>query len=620
MRKMKSKNRVLLTGIFELFGNYCDESAYDVRRLLVKWLENRLNEYAEYFRIPLRHKNLTMEGWLMQVNDDTQPGDELCIYALSRMFNCHVFIYTKHGYWSTHVLNVRAAEADVRKKCDITLVYAEPLVFGEIKKIKKPISLPLSIKLDTTLRSPTKTGVQKAADVKNFERKHPLDKFGKKRKQTDWSDPTKTTTMTLPPPPKQSIIMPTDSDNDTPTHSYTLRTRKKQEVMRCNPRLARSTSTNVNYSNMNTSSERASPPRKCKPANLMRYPSATVISAHKRMKENSKKTGKLNKESTNADEHNTESEDKTISDNKSTDTTINNNNNEKTVADNTKSNNNIGNTNSDNRPVRETEEATNSNNNITKSDNNNNEIINPVSSHKTSTAPILIITQNQDTPAPDTGTEVHLTTTTVDQHPQQPVGSTDFTNLQENDTNQQPTDIPETVNLTVNATLDALQGKTTPEKIAIETLLNMGDSMEHDDPDLDENALLMPVDRPPDIPIEPKGIIPTQPVNPELPPEPKSDTPPHSKGNDTDSTEILETGKLGNTTEGQQETPEAKTTSKKKKKKVKKTVRKNKKKKTTRTTQSVTSEENKDVKQDPKPVKKGKLITQTFVLKRGYKP
>ena len=217
MRKMKSKNRVLPTGIFALFGNYCDESTYDVRQLLVKRLENWLDEYAEYFRIPLRHKNLTMEGWLMQVNDDTQPGDELCIYALSRMFNHHVFIYTKHGYWSTHVLNVRAAETDVRKKCDITLVYTEPLVFGEIKKIIKPISLPVNIKLDTVTRSPA-TGAQRTAEVKNFERKHPLDKFGKKRKRTDRSDPARTTTMTLPPLPKRSIIMSTDQ------HGHCLRT------------------------------------------------------------------------------------------------------------------------------------------------------------------------------------------------------------------------------------------------------------------------------------------------------------------------------------------------------------------------------------------------------------
>ena len=143
-----------------------------------------------------------MDGWLMQLNDDTQPGDELCIYALARMFNSHVFIYTKHGYWSTHVLNIRTAEADVRRKCDITLVYVEPLVFGEIKKIKKPIKLPVSINLDTALRPSTKPEVPKTTEVKNFERKRPLDKFGKTRKRTDRSDPTKTTTITLPPPPK----------------------------------------------------------------------------------------------------------------------------------------------------------------------------------------------------------------------------------------------------------------------------------------------------------------------------------------------------------------------------------------------------------------------------------
>ena len=64
-----------------------------------------------------------MDGWMMQLNDDTQPGDELCIYAQSRMFNQHVFIYTKHSYWSTHVLNIQASEEDVRNKCDMTLVY-----------------------------------------------------------------------------------------------------------------------------------------------------------------------------------------------------------------------------------------------------------------------------------------------------------------------------------------------------------------------------------------------------------------------------------------------------------------------------------------------------------------
>ena len=65
----------------------------------------------------------------------------------------------------------------------------------------------------------------------------------------------------------------------------------------------------------------------------------------------------------------------------------------------------------------------------------------------------------------------------------------------------------------------------------------MGDSIEMDDPLLDENAQLMPEDRPPEIPIEPKGNIPTQPVNPELPVV--TPPPPPIPTDDVD-TEVLE--------------------------------------------------------------------------------
>ena len=434
----------LPTSIFELFGNYCDESAYDVRRLLVKWLETRANEYAEYFSIPLRHKNLTMDGWLMQINDDTQPGDELCTYALARMFNRHVFIYTKHGYWSTHVLNIRAAEADVRMKCDITLVYVEPLVFCEIKKIKKPIKLPVSINLDTSLKPSTKPEEPETTEVKNFERKRLLDKFGKTRKRTDRSDPMKTTRTTLPPLPKRSIIITKGSDTDTPAHSYTLRTCKRQEVVRCNQRPARSTCINVNYSNMDNSTERTSPPRKRKKTNLMRYPSTTVITAHKRMKKKFKRTGKPMKVSTEVDPS-TETDDKTISDNKSTVTSINNNNKETPSTDNTKSNN-PGSINSANGSSGAMEEMTNSDNNIVKRDNNNNELMYPVCNNTTLTTTTLSTSSKRIITTTDTGINMHPTTTTVDQYIEQQF-------------------IPGTGNSMVDATTNALQGKTTPEKL-----------------------------------------------------------------------------------------------------------------------------------------------------------
>ena len=170
-----------------------------------------------------------------------------------------------------------------------------------------------------------------------------------------------------------------------------------------------------------------------------------------------------------------------------------------------------------------------------------------------------------------------------------------------------------------------MHGKTTPEKITIETLLNMGDSLETDDP-LDDSLLnktaqLMPVDRQPEIPIEPKGDIPTEQVNPEAPPTVAA--PPPDNGTDTDETEVIdqtkeETGPDKNTEiEIENNVPvnpskmdNTQTKSKRKKKKWKKTKTK-KPKSSDNTKDGTKGSDNRN--------KKGKLVTKNFVLHKGGK-
>ena len=110
------------------------------------------------------------------------------------------------------------------------------------------------------------------------------------------------------------------------------------------------------------------------------------------------------------------------------------------------------------------------------------------------------------------------------------------------------------------------------------------------------------------------------PVNPELPPVPTSDIPPHSKENDTDTTEILETGTPDDVIDDPEVPLEVKTTTRKMTKKMKIPVKKNKRKENTNTPQNIAPGENEHTKRESKPIKKGKLITQTFVLKRGSRP
>ena len=160
---------------------------------------------------------------------------------------------------------------------------------------------------------------------------------------------------------------------------------------------------------------------------------------------------------------------------------------------------------------------------------------------------------------------------------------------------------------------DPLQGKSTPENIAIESLLNMCDSTETEDSLLDENAQLMPVDRPPDIPIEAKGIMPTEPVNSESQPaaERALKIPAPNKEADTDETEVLKNKdkvqkiKHCRKALNQQNHLKLKTRRKSKNERKQKQRSPNLKK---------TEDKSDETKSSNTPKKKGKLITETFVL------
>ena len=439
--------------------------------------------------------------------------------------------------------------------------------------------------------------MHKTTEMKYFQRKHPQDKFGRKCKRTDRSDPIKIPVKELRPPPRHTINFDIDTDTDKPTHNYTLRACRKPEKVRLNPRPARSSAVNVNYSKMDVSSEQISPPIKHKPPHLMRYPSATVISAHKMM------TGKIkssaHKHPTDENDHNTEIWHETISDNIAEEYNNTNTDTPAVTKETTNSDNNLVSTNRNNDTTN-TKDTTTNDNNCTKSDKSKptNQPIEQTTVTDQAEAMTNTLSLQVTVLESYRMTEVSLVTTSSDpQHlennetPEKTKNNTVTStgsvpkNTPEIDTNTQPPDL--------------LQGKTA-----------MCDSMELQDPDLEENALLMPFDRPPDIPIEPRGLIPTQQVNPEMTQESKMNTPlPLEEEDDTDATEIIEVTKKDSAIDDQRKADDIKKANKKPKRNTKPTMEKTKRKKTLKSTQSE-AEVNKNIQQDTKKDKKGKLITQ----------
>ena len=94
--------------------------------------------------VEIHNKKLTLAEWVKWMVNEETPGDEIALYALSRMYNRHVIVYTKKYHWTTVVHRVDVPEEEVAGWCDIHLLYIKPYVFGEIKRIRKPVA-PLTL-------------------------------------------------------------------------------------------------------------------------------------------------------------------------------------------------------------------------------------------------------------------------------------------------------------------------------------------------------------------------------------------------------------------------------------------------------------------------------------------
>ena len=82
-RKFLTRRRELATGIFELFGNFSEESAYTVRNNMIQWVQDNRGNFEVWTSIIRRHKKLTLAEWIKWMVDEDTPGDEIALFALA---------------------------------------------------------------------------------------------------------------------------------------------------------------------------------------------------------------------------------------------------------------------------------------------------------------------------------------------------------------------------------------------------------------------------------------------------------------------------------------------------------------------------------------------------------
>ena len=164
-RFVSRTNREFANGLFEVFGDFCNEPAGTVRDNLMGWIYDNFRDVEQWTHLMLKEKEVTLSGWIENMCKETTPGDDICLYLLSRMYNKHIYVHNKRFYWCT-ALHVIKNEVDLEliKDCNVELVFVHPWVFGEVKKVRVPrVTLPSkstmslkTVKADTSITENTK--------------------------------------------------------------------------------------------------------------------------------------------------------------------------------------------------------------------------------------------------------------------------------------------------------------------------------------------------------------------------------------------------------------------------------------------------------------------------------
>ena len=137
-RCINKHGRTVTNGLFDIFGKFSKKNAVDTRKAMVEWIKSNLPEVKRFTSIAFKRAFMTVEDWLVTINLNSVPGDELAIYCLSKMYLRHVVVYTKKYYWTTVAHDWADTEEIVGRKCELELIYMGPGRFGELIPIVTP--------------------------------------------------------------------------------------------------------------------------------------------------------------------------------------------------------------------------------------------------------------------------------------------------------------------------------------------------------------------------------------------------------------------------------------------------------------------------------------------------
>ena len=130
------QHKVKQSGMFELLSNFCDDDPDLIQDNLMQYIYDNCKD-VESFSKHCLPTGVSLGNWLLRMNLKRNPGDELALFLLCKLFNRHAVVITKTGLWSTLHNTANEGELAIHAKCDICLILVGQgnTGFGEVVRV-----------------------------------------------------------------------------------------------------------------------------------------------------------------------------------------------------------------------------------------------------------------------------------------------------------------------------------------------------------------------------------------------------------------------------------------------------------------------------------------------------
>ena len=145
-RKKGSRRKTIVnpTMMYTMFSVFAEDSPQQVWRNMVQWINEHKLEFERQTMLAFTAKDSQLDAWLSIIDSNSTPGDEFALFALCQMYTRHALIVTQSGIWTTIHVKHGLTDHELRRKCDLHLIYFGGDAFGILKpKFEWKVDVPL---------------------------------------------------------------------------------------------------------------------------------------------------------------------------------------------------------------------------------------------------------------------------------------------------------------------------------------------------------------------------------------------------------------------------------------------------------------------------------------------